>query len=88
MTPPVRRIGLLLEPGFPLLALAGVVDSLEAANELQGEARYRAEALSSSGGHVTALGGVQVQTVSAAPLADWHAVFIIAAEPTPPDAPA
>lgn len=88
MTPPVRRIGLLLEPGFPLLALAAVVDSLEAANELQDEALYRAEALSMSGGLITAQGGVIVQAGCAAPPADWHAVFVIAAEPTPPDASA
>ncbi|MDR7269300.1 transcriptional regulator GlxA family with amidase domain [Pelomonas saccharophila] len=86
MTPPVRRIGLLLEPGFPLLALAAVVDSLEAVNELQDEARYRSEALSTSGGLVTAQGGVGVQTGSAMHPADWHAVFVIAADPTPPDA--
>lgn len=86
MTTPVRRIGLLLEPGFPLLALAGVVDSLLAANELQDEALHRVEALSMSGGPIAARGGVLVQTASAAPPADWHAVFVIAAEPAPPDA--
>src|SRR5689334_4091613 len=85
MTPPVRRIGLLLEPGFPLLALAAVVDSLEAANELQDEARYRSEVLSVNGGLVTAQGGVAVQTISAAPPADWHAVLVIAAEPATAD---
>jgi len=88
MTPPVRRIGLLLEPGFPLLALAAVVDSLEAANELQDEVRYRSEALSMSGGLVTAQGGVALQTGHAASLADWHAVLVIAAEPSTPDATA
>lgn len=88
MTPPLRRIGLLLEPGFPLLALAGVVDSLEAANELQGEARYRCDALSMGGGMVTAQGGVAVQTATALPPADWHAVFVIAAEPASTDAAA
>ncbi len=82
MTPPVRRIGLLLKPGFPLLALAAVVDSLEAANELQDDARYRCEMLSANGGMVTAQGDVAVQTIGAAPPADWHAVLVIAAEPS------
>lgn len=86
MTPPLRRIGLLLEPGFPLLALAGVVDSLEAANELQDEAAYRSEALSTAGGSVAAQGGLFVQTAPAAQPVDWHAVFVIAAEPASPDA--
>ncbi len=87
MTPPVRRIGLLLEPGFPLLALAAVVDSLQAANELQDEVVYRVEALSMAGGAIAAQGGVLLQTSPAAAPADWHAVFVIVAEPPPPNEP-
>ncbi len=86
MTPPLRRIGLLLEPGFPLLALAGVVDSLEVANELQDEVAYRSEALSTAGGTVAAQGGLLVQASPAAAPVDWHAVFVIAAEPASSDA--
>lgn len=54
MTPPpvLRRVALLPQPGFSMLALAGVLDGLAAANELQDEVVWRAECLSVTGGLV------------------------------------
>jgi transcriptional regulator GlxA family with amidase domain len=86
MTAPVRRVGLLLQPGFPLLALAGVLDSLAAANELQAEARYRGEPLSAGGGPVASGNGGVLHTAALPLDADWHALFILATEPGTPDA--
>lgn len=79
---PVRRVGLLPLPGFSMLALAGLLDSLAAANELQDDVVYRADCLSLVGGGVAAGSLAQLQT-AAVPDGDWHAVFVIAADARP-----
>lgn len=85
MTPPpvLRRVALLPQPGFSMLALAGVLDGLAAANELQDEIVWRAECLSVSGGLVTSGNGTAVQTAALPPQADWHAVFLVTADTGP-----
>jgi len=83
---PLRRVGLVLQPGFSTLALAGLVDSLAAVNALQGDAAYRSECLSAAGGPVASAAGLQVQTQGWALAAHWHAVFIVMADAGPADA--
>lgn len=86
MTPaPLRRVGLVLQPGFPALALAGVLDSLAAVNALQDEACYRADCLSAAGGSVASSSGLLALTQPWALAADWHAVFLLSAEAGPAD---
>ncbi|MBL8276773.1 MAG: helix-turn-helix domain-containing protein [Pelomonas sp.] len=84
--PPLRRVALLPQPGFSMLALAGVLDCLAAANELQDEVAWRGECLSLTGGAVAAGNGALLQTGPLPGEADWHAVFVIAADPGPADA--
>ncbi|MFG6467610.1 GlxA family transcriptional regulator [Roseateles sp. BYS87W] len=81
--PPQRRVALLLQPGFSMLALAGVLDSLAAANELQDEVVWRGECVSLPGGPVVAANGAPLHTVPLPPEADWHAVFLIQPDATP-----
>jgi AraC family transcriptional regulator, L-arginine-responsive activator len=86
MNPPaIRRIGLLPLPGFSMLALAAWLDSLAAANELQGEVAWRGECVSLAGGPVEAGHGAQLMTAALPPEADWHAVIVIAADAAPCD---
>jgi transcriptional regulator GlxA family with amidase domain len=61
------RVGLLLWPGFGLMALAGVVDTLHAANQVLDDAAYEAVPLAVDAHGVQAGGGVAVAT---RPLAD------------------
>lgn len=84
---PLRRVGLVLLPGFSALALAGLLDSLTAVNALQNEAVYRGDCLSADGGAVASASGLRVLTEAWTLAADWHAVFIVAAETGPLDAP-
>lgn len=63
----LQRIGLVLLPGFSLAALAGVVEALEAANELLDTAAYEPVLLAAQGHAVRSGSGV---VVSARPLAD------------------
>jgi len=87
MTPaPLRRVGLVLQPGFSTLALAGVLDSLAAVNALQNDAVYRSDCLCAAGGPVTSSAGLQVLTQAWTLATDWHAVFVLAAEAGPTDA--
>jgi transcriptional regulator GlxA family with amidase domain len=85
----VRHCALLLLPGASLLALAGVLEALQAVNDLQGDARYMAELRSPDGGAVScgplALPtlGLTAQTVEAAQAA-WHAVFLLSGEGAEP----
>lgn len=83
--PPIRRVALLPLPGFSMLALAGVLDCLAAANELQGEVVWRGDCLSLVGGPVAAGNGAQLQTEALPLEADWHAVIVIAADSAPCD---
>jgi AraC family transcriptional regulator, L-arginine-responsive activator len=83
-TAPVRRVGLLLVPGFSMLALGGLLDALEAANALQREAVYRAGCLSLAGGAVPSHGGLLLPTEPAA-TTDLLAAFVIATESIEPD---
>jgi len=80
---PVRRVALLPQPGFSMLALSGVLESLAAANELQDEVAWRGECMSLSGGPVTAGNGAQLHTTALPEQADWHAVILVSADTTP-----
>ena len=84
--PPLRRVALLPQPGFSMLALAGVLDCLAAANELQDEVVWRGECVSLLGGPVAAGNGTQLHTAALPADADWHAVVLITADTTPLDA--
>lgn len=83
---PLRRVGLVLRPGFSQLSLAGVMDSLTAINALQAEALYRAELLSALGGPVESAAGLQAATRPWAPAEGWHAVLVVAPDATPAEA--
>ena len=64
---PAQRVGLVLLPGFSLAALAGVVEVLEAANDLLDAAAYEPVLLAPQGASVLAGSGV---AVAVRPLAD------------------
>lgn len=81
--PPLRRVALLPQPGFSMLALGGVLDSLAAANELQDEVAWRGECLSLLGGPVVAGNGSALLTAPLPADGDWHAVFLVSADTTP-----
>ncbi len=83
---PLRRVGLVLQPGFPALALAGVADALATVNALQSDAVYRSDCLSAAGGPVASSAGLLALTQPWALAAHWHAVFVIAADAGPADA--
>ena len=76
----LRRVGLVLQPGFTALALAGVTDTLACVNAVQGDAVYRCEFLSAVGGPLTSSSGLSVLTQAWTMAADWHAVFVVAAD--------
>ncbi|MFH7043494.1 GlxA family transcriptional regulator [Paucibacter sp. JuS9] len=77
---PQRLCALVLLPGCSMLAVAGVVEALQALNELQEEARYECRLLSEAGGLLVAGGDVLLQTQAFDADADWQALFLIAAE--------
>jgi transcriptional regulator GlxA family with amidase domain len=84
--PELRRCLLLLLPGGSLLALAGVLEALQAVNGLQGEARYVAELASPDGG-VVSCGDLALQTAALAALAESassHAIFVLSGEGSEP----
>jgi transcriptional regulator GlxA family with amidase domain len=58
--PRLQRQGLLLLPGFSLLALASASETLAVANELLDESRYQPQVLALEAGPVHALCGTQV----------------------------
>ena len=58
----IRRCGILLLPGYSMLAAAGVLEALQLAGEIQDDARYCALLLSESGGAVAAEGGAGLVT--------------------------
>lgn len=86
MSAAVHRIGLLLEPGFPLLALGALADVLARANTLQAAVRYEAATLSAQGGPVASSAELPVDTVETGAADAWQAVFVLAALPGEPDA--
>lgn len=75
----VRRCGILLLPGYSMLAAAGVLEALLLAGEMQDEARYGAVLLSEAGGAVAAEGGAALLT-EALRLDGLHALFVISGE--------
>ncbi|MCV2358830.1 helix-turn-helix domain-containing protein [Paucibacter sp. TC2R-5] len=77
--PEPRRCLLLLMPGGSLLALAGVLEALQAVNHLQGDARYVAE-LGSPGGGVVSCGDLPLQTQGLAQAAHPYAIFVLSGE--------
>lgn len=84
VAPPQRSCGLLLTPGCSLLAVAGLVDALQALNELQEEARYESRLLSEGGGPLAAAGGVVLETAALEGNAEGFALFLIAGEALAP----
>jgi transcriptional regulator GlxA family with amidase domain len=79
----IRRCGILLLPGYSMLAAAGVLEALQLAGEMQDEARYAALLLSESGGAVAAEGGAALLT-EALLLDGLHALFVISGESSMP----
>ena len=84
MTAPGQRLGLVLLPGFSLLALGGAMDGLAAINDLLGEALYAPQLLSLDGQAVRAGCGTSVAAhpaLAAAPA--LSALFVVADRPLP-----
>lgn len=75
--PVAHRVGLLLIPGFSMLALGGVLEALAAANALQDEAVYRADCLGLTG--LTPSAGAALQTAALGEPV-WQTVLVIAAD--------
>ncbi|MCX9157697.1 GlxA family transcriptional regulator [Niveibacterium sp. 24ML] len=73
-----QRYGFLLLPGFPMLALAGALEVLGAANALLGEQSYAPHLMSLDGESVRAASGagVEVQGRFASDV-ELHAVFVV-----------
>lgn len=72
-----RRLGLLLVPGFPMMAFSSAVEPLRAANLITGQQLYEWHLLSPDGGPVQASSGIRVLPagpLDAAPRLD--AVFV------------
>jgi transcriptional regulator GlxA family with amidase domain len=83
-----RRIGLLLRPGFSMLALAAWLDTLAAVNELQAEAIYQGAVISLDGAPVRSASGATLVTAPLRLDLDWDALLVIAGpEDTPEPAP-
>ena len=74
-----RRCVLLVLPGASLLPLAGVLDALQAANELQEDMRYEAQLCSPVGGMVCC-GALALTTQPLAVMLVCHALFVFSAE--------
>ncbi len=83
---PLRRVGLVLQPGFPALALSGLTDALAAVNALQSDAVYRCDYLSATGGAVASSAGLQALTLPWTLAVDWYAVFVVAPDASTSDA--
>ncbi|MCV2353946.1 helix-turn-helix domain-containing protein [Paucibacter sp. B2R-40] len=75
----LRPCAVLLLPGCSLLALAGVLEALQAVNDLQLDARYVAELRSADGGLVKC-GSLALPTIALADQAAWHAVLLLSGE--------
>ena len=74
---PPRRIGLLLVPGFPMMAFSSAVEPLRAANLVSGRTLYQWHLLSPDGEAVQASNGIPV--VPDGPMAEapaLHALFV------------
>jgi transcriptional regulator GlxA family with amidase domain len=72
----LARVGILLRAGFSLRTLAGVVDTLLAANALQDEWVYEPVLLGE--GEVVADGGVKLSTQASPAGARWAALLLLA----------
>ena len=79
----IRRCGILLLPGYSMLAAAGVIEVLQLAGEMQDEARYPVLLLSEAGGAVAAEGGAALLTESLSEFDALHALFVISGESSP-----
>ena len=87
-----RRCGILLLPGYSMLAAAGVLEALNGANEMQDAVRYLPQLLSDDGGAVAAEGGAALLTEALGDLSDpsglsglgrlsgLHTLFVISGE--------
>jgi transcriptional regulator GlxA family with amidase domain len=78
----MRRVGLLLLPGFGLGSLAGVVDTLQASQTLMDGAVWQGLPLSADGGAVRAAGGTWV-SAAAMTLAPPLALALVVADGLP-----
>ncbi|MDN3920097.1 GlxA family transcriptional regulator [Roseateles violae] len=78
---------LLLLPGFSLRAAAGIIEVLQAANELQDEANYRFSCVSPQGGPVRAAAGVSWDAEPFDVQRPWNLLLVLAGE-CPPCEPA
>jgi transcriptional regulator GlxA family with amidase domain len=78
-----RRCAVLLLPGASLLALAAVLEALQAVNGLQDEGAYVAELGSPDGGLVSC-GALALQTQALAETGAWYAVFVLSGEGAQP----
>ena len=75
----IRRCGILLLPGYSMLAAAGVLEVLQLAGEMLDEVRYAAVLLAEAGGAVAAEGGAALLT-EALQLDGLHALFVVSGE--------
>ncbi|MGH6879389.1 MAG: hypothetical protein ACREFM_00620, partial [Hypericibacter sp.] len=68
------HVGVVLTPGFSLMAFASIVEPLRGANLIQGDVLYRWSHMSPDGGMVASGGGLEVQTepLPKLPSADLH----------------
>jgi transcriptional regulator GlxA family with amidase domain len=80
-----RRCAVLLLPGASLLALAGVLEALQAVNDLQDDARYVVELGSPQGGPV-GCGVLTLPTLAFTAPADFYALFVLSGEGARPGA--
>ncbi|MCV2422287.1 GlxA family transcriptional regulator [Paucibacter sp. DJ2R-2] len=91
-TAALRRCGLLVMPGASLLALAGVLEALQAANGLQPEARYEVQLLSLDGAPAACCGQLLSPQAWAAalpllsPERAWDLLLVFSGESLPADA--
>lgn len=72
------HVGVVLTPGFSLMAFASIVEPLRGANLIQGDVLYRWSHMSPDGGMVASGGGLEVQTepLPKLPSADLHMMVV------------
>lgn len=73
-----KRIGLLILPQFSMMALAGAIEPLRAANRLAERPLYEWQLLSETGGVVCSSSGVEISTRTLGDAAELDRVFVLA----------
>ena len=84
---PCRRIGVLLLPGFGLASLAGITDTLRAAQALSDGPGWEAVLLSLDGQSVPAAGGVWVAASALSQAPELALALVLAEDPPAPVEP-